>query len=156
MKSHIEQLKRLGACQEAVTWADQHPDMAAVWVNCGRGDWMLWLCGKLSGEPEGEERKRLVLVACDCARLALPHATDPQVLVAIETAERWVNGRATIQDVRDAANAAAYAAANAAYAAAYAAANAAANAAYVAVYAAVQKQCADIVRKHYPTAPVLP
>ena len=149
MKSHIEQLKRLGACQEAVTWADQHPDMAAVWVNCGRGDWMLWLCGKLSGEPEGEECKRLVLVACDCARLALPHATDPQVLVAIETAERWVNGRATIQDFRDAA----YAAANEAV---YAAANAAANAAYVAVYAAVQKQCADIVRKHYPTAPVLP
>lgn len=28
MKPHIKQLRKLGACKEAITWADQFPDMA--------------------------------------------------------------------------------------------------------------------------------
>ena len=34
---------------------------------------MLWLLGKQSGPPESKSRKKLVLSACKCARLALKH-----------------------------------------------------------------------------------
>jgi hypothetical protein len=214
VKGIVEKLKSMRACSSAVEWAKTQSDWQTCWGACERGDWMLWLLGKLSGRAWGEGRKPLVLVACQCARLALPYTKDPRVLKCIETAEAWTRGEATQEELRAAAAAAAdaaydaYAAANAAYAAAYAAyaaydaayaayaaayaaydaaydaayaayaaayaaydaayaaydaayaAYAAANAAYAAAYAAAKlseilKQCADIVRKHYPTAPDL-
>ena len=80
-------------------------------------------------------RQRLVLASCACARTVLHLVPEgehrPQI--AIETAERWTRGEATLEEVQLAANAA-----NAADAAAYAAnaANAAANAANAAYAAA--------------------
>jgi hypothetical protein len=115
------------------------------------------------------------MAACACARLALPHAKDGAARAAIEMAEAWCRGEATVEQVRaayaaaDAAAAYAYAATDAAGAAAYAAAYAAAAAAYAAAdaadaaaaaaadaaaaRAATLRQCADIVRKHRPVAP---
>ena len=107
-------------------------------------------------------RRLLVLAACAVARLALPYVArrEHRPRIAIETAERWTQGRATLEEVRKAAAAATDAAAYAANAAAYAAnaAAAAANAAAAADAAARVKTlsaCADIVRKHYPRAPRL-
>ena len=184
MKTWLRPIKRTGACQEAIDWGEQYDSLDDAWLNCERGDWMLWLAGRLSGEVGSASRKKLVLAACECARLTLPHVKKGELrpLRAIETAEKWARGEGniTLTDVRAAANAAyaayaadaadaAYAAAyaaNAAYAAAHAAnaANAAAyaaayaanaaNAAYTAAHAATLKQCADIVRKHFPTAPI--
>ena len=132
---------------------------------CERGDWMLWYLGKVD-----VNRRRLVLAACNCARLALPHirAGEQRPRLAIETAERWARGDATVTlaEVRAAADAAyAYAdaadAADAAYAyAAYAYAAAAADtadAAYAAAdaYAAAARrqvlvQYARRVHEHFP------
>jgi hypothetical protein len=130
--------------------------------------------GRLSGPPESDGRKKLVIACCECARLALPiyekkHPGDNRVLVCIETTEKWARGEATIEQVKQArmvcygiyAHAAA-AAAGAAYATASAAettADATADAAYAASAAErtrILKQCADIVREHYPKAPELP
>jgi len=169
MKTH--KLTELNACPDAVIWATSQPDEQTAWDNCERGDWMLWLLGKLSKGPRSKSRKKLVLTACECARLALEHVpkSEDRPRIAIETAEAWARGEATLQEVRDAAYAAAdaaaayaayaaYAAADAdAYAAAYAAADAAADDAADA-YAARKKtlkQCAEIVRKHYPKTPKL-
>lgn len=155
---YTEKLRKLWACGEAIRWCEEgkFPTLEKAWQSCERGDWMLWLIGKLSSEPTSDNRKRLVLVACECARLALPYVEkgEARPLQAIEMAERWANGddTVTLEMVRAAANAAAYAAANAAANAAYAA-YAAANAAYAAANAKIQKECADIVRKHYPKAP---
>ena len=171
----IKLLESMEACPEAIEWARANniTTLADAWSKCDRGDWMLWFAGKRSGEPEGEGRKKLVLACCECARLALPHATSPTALACIETAEAWAHGGATIEQVRE-AKTAAYAAADAAYAYAYAvaasdaaayaayASDAAAYAAYAAAYAAYAasyirekalKQCAEIVRKHYPKYP---
>jgi len=177
----------MDACHESIEWvrANNITTPADAWSKCDRGDWMLWFAGKRSGEPEGNGRKKLVLACCECARLALPHATSPTALACIETAEAWAHGGATIEQVRE-AKTAAYAAADAAYAYAYAvaasdaaayaayASDAAAYAAYAASYAAAAyaayaaayaayaasyirekalKQCAEIVRKHYPKYP---
>ncbi|MFH1485103.1 MAG: putative immunity protein, partial [Chloroflexota bacterium] len=126
MKSWLEPIKEMGACVDALEWADKYGSLEEAWVVCERGDWMLWLLGKLSGPPESESRKKLVLATCQCARLALPYVRkgDARPLKAIEAAEAWVRGEASLADVRKAdAYAAAAAdayAADAAAAAAYA------------------------------------
>jgi len=170
MKTWTRKLKLLGACSEAVDWCQRYDSLNDAWQVCERGDWMLWLVGRLSGEPGSDARKKLVLTACQCARLSLKYVKEGELrpLKAIETAEKWARGEdgITLDDVQKAA-AATYAA-NAAYAAAatYAAnaayaAYAAAYAAYAAAYAAyaarksILKQCADIVRQSYPMSPEL-
>lgn len=150
----IDGLTALRACNEAVIWARGYDSLDAAWAACERGDWMLWLLGRLSDEPESDARKKLVLCACACARTALPfvRAREERPLRCIKTAEKWARGEATIDEVREARRAA-YAAA-AAYADADAAAAYAAAAAAAARYQSL-KACADIVRAHYPQAPVL-
>jgi hypothetical protein len=138
-----ERLADLHACREARTWANDYASLAEAWAACERGDWMLWLSGRVSGAPESEARKLLVLCACACARTALRHTTDARVVACIETAERWARGEASLDDVR-AARRNAYAAAYAAYAA---------DAAAAAARQSALKACADIVREHYPTPP---
>ncbi len=184
MKPHVKKLEGLRACRDAVEWASRFKSEQETWDKCERGDWMLWYVGKCVGEPKTVSKRKLVLAACKCARLALPHAKTPKAKEAIEIAEAWARQKksVTLEDVRNAANAAAAAAAaaaNAAYtaytadaaaadAAAYAAdaaaANAAAAAADAAAYAAdaaaaakmkTLKKCADIIRKFYPKPPKL-
>jgi len=157
-----DKLRKIGACSAAVKWAEQYPTLQKAWDVCERGDWMLWLAGKLSGEIRSEKHKQLVLTTCKCARLSLHyiHKDELRPLKAIETAEQWARGEngITIQQVSAAASAAyaAYAAAYAAYAAAsaaasaayaaysaYAAASAAADAAYAAYSAASAASAAD-------------
>jgi hypothetical protein len=179
MKTHIQQLTALNACRDGLAFAHKFDSLQEVWDTCERGEWLLWLLGKKATEAD---RKNLVLIACECARLALPYTKDPRVLACIETVEKWTRGDATIEQVREARRAAyadagtaaaasaadaAYAAASAADAAAYAvdaaayasaaayAADAAAYAAYAAARKKTQKQIAAIVRKYYPQAPTL-
>ena len=133
-------LTALRACDDAVAWAESFASLDAAWSACERGDWMLWLLGRVSGAPESDARKALVLCACACARTALPYVRESETRPAstcIETAERWARGQATIGELREArrdAYAAAYAAtaADAAAYAAYAAAAYAASASYAA------------------------
>ena len=161
-----DNLNRLRACDEAVEWTQNYKTFPAAWKTCKRGDWMLWLAAR-----SGVDRKVLVLAACACARTALKHVTkgEERPRVAIETAERWARGEATIEEVRAAAAAAADAdavyAATAVYAAAAAAASdAAADAAYAADAAAAAtsdaaaartkslSHSAGLVRKHITAA----
>jgi len=162
------------ACVEAVRFAEGYESFKAAWDACPRGDWLLWWISKTIAAKQGPERRRLVRVACQCARLALLYvqASETRPLRAIETAERWANGdeSVTLAEVRaaydaaaDAAAAAASAASYAAYVAAayaaYAAAAAAAAAAYAAYAAAAAARsqmlarCAEIVRAEYPDPP---
>ncbi len=151
-------------CSKAMTWAKSFRTFQKAWNVCERGDWMLWLIGKLSGKPDSDTRRKLVLTACKCARLSLSQVSAGELrpLKAIEAAEAWANRKPgiTLVDVRKAANAAnaadaayaAYAAANAATYAAADAADAAANAAAnAAADASVLKRCAEIVREAYPS-----
>jgi len=151
-KDFAAALRRLGACGEARVWASGRT-LQQAWAECPRGDWLLWLAGRA-----GVERKVVVLAACACARLALKHVRpgEERPLRAVETAEAWARGDASVslEDVRKAARAAdaaaayafaAFAAAYAAYAAFAAAdaAYAAADAAYAAADAAYAADAAD-------------
>jgi hypothetical protein len=98
------------ACGEAVIWARTQESAQQAWDACERGDWMLWLLAKWNAN-----RKKLILAACECARLALKYVPkgEERPLQAIEIAERWAKGQATLKEVESAA-AAAYATASAA------------------------------------------
>lgn len=166
-KTLTRKLKKMNACDEAIDVIAKYDTAQEAWDNCKRGDWMLWLVGRLSNKPESIRRRQLVLTTCKCARLALKHVRkgDNRPLETIEVAEKWARREkwVTIKDVRAAADAtyaadaaadaadAADAAADAAYAAyaADAAADAVADAAYAAGGKTLAK-CADIVRKDYP------
>ena len=174
IKKYVTSLCKLYACTEAVEWVGTQPSIAAVWRECKRADWMLWVLGKVSGDVGSKSRKKLASCACECAELALPYAGKhkavcKRVYAAIRGYHAGTNTLADVRVAADAAYALASAATSAAYAAdaAYAAAYAAdaadaaayaASAANAAAYAArgqTLRNAADIVRKHYPRAPRL-
>src|SRR5690606_3193359 len=85
-------------------------DLRQAWEQCERADWLLWLAGRI-----GVDRKMLVRAACRCVRESLPIFEqccpgDDRPRKAIETAEAWCEGRATLAVLRKAAHAARYAA----------------------------------------------
>ena len=86
-----DDLVALGTCGDALDWARGYDTAQEAWDACERGDWMLWLLGMLAGPPESDSRRKLVLAACACARLSLPHvqAGEDRPRHAIETAESW-------------------------------------------------------------------
>ena len=137
-------LTKLGACREAVEWAETQPTAKQAWRRCKRGDWLLWIAAQ--GVKRGSaEHRSIVLAACGCARLALPHVPtgEDRPRIAIETAETWARsqGGVTLATVRRAA--AAYATSAATSAAAYA------DAAYAdAERTRTLATCATIVRRH--------
>ena len=150
-------LRKLLPCEEGLAYAESFSSLQEAWDKCARGDWMLWLLGRLSRKPNTASRKKLVLTSCACIRLSLKHvpAGEERPGRAIETAERWArNAGPTLQEVACvAANSAVNAAANAANAAYFAANTAAAAAAAAAARQKTLKECADIVRSFYPKAP---
>ena len=129
-------LSELRACSAAREWAEGK-DLKTAWDTCERGDWLLWLAGRMADKPGWATRKAIVSVACDCAELALPYAAPGEMRPAecIRVVRTWVKGEATIEQVRTARNDAA-SAASAADAADVAYAASAASAAYAAAYAA--------------------
>ena len=162
-------LQARNACKEGIAWLDDR-ELSQAWQECPRADWMIWYVAPLIA------RQDLVILACSCARTALKFIPDGEKrpLAAIETAEKWANGKATIKEVQDAADAvdapvdavytdveaAAAAAANAAAAAAAAiyAADAAVYAVYAAnanapIYAAAHKTMCNLIRAKLPVPP---
>ena len=89
-------LRGFGACDDGIEWAATQPDADTAWRTCTRGDWMLWLIGRRCYARETPEHRALAAIACECARLALPHVPPGEMrpLRAIEAAERYARGEA--------------------------------------------------------------
>jgi hypothetical protein len=164
----IAHLVELEACESAIAWVESTKcqSLESAWKKCERGDWMLWYAGKKAGPVGDEKRKRLVLAACECARLSLPiyekrYPDDNRVRECIDTTEKWARNEATLEALKvsrrncyaASAAAAAAAAADAAYASASAAAAAYAASAASDARSKTLSACAEIVRKHYPELP---
>ena len=75
-------------------------DFPSWWAEAPCGSWMLWVAGLLDTPP-----KKLVTAACDSARQSLrfipSSETRPEAVIAV--AEAWIEGHATIEDCRIAA-----------------------------------------------------
>jgi hypothetical protein len=165
-----DRLRRLGACDDALEWAAAYASPKKAWAECPRGDWMLWLLGKVIGAacgPWSDGRKPLVDCALDCALTVehlWPNKRKQQIEDAVGAVRRWVRGEATTEEAKtaqrslskvaaataataaDAATAAATAATAAATATAADATATAADAAYAA-YAAATTAYADAQTK---------
>ena len=133
MKTFKEYLKSLNACQPAVEWAGDKP-IEQVVAECHRGDWLLWLAKKC-----GVELQPLTLAKGHCANTVRHLMTDERSLKAVDVAIAFGEGKATREELDDAADAATAAAAAAAASAAHAA---------HAAYSANQRETADICRKY--------
>jgi len=173
MEKFIKWLEDKSACEDAIEYVRHEKTFREVWHNCVRGDYLLWFCARLK-----IKRELVVLAACGCAETALQYVPfgEKRPKVAIETARAWCRGEATLDEVKEAAGAAADAAtvayavaalapdaahdaalaahaaalaaltAHAAVVAALAAAEVAYSAASVAARAAASKEHAEIVR----------
>jgi hypothetical protein len=168
MSTPVSTLSSLNACSESIEFARQFPDLETSWPESRRGDWLIWFA-----QARGVDVKTITHAACACARLALPYTQNPLVLACIETTERWVEGKATLAEVKAArlalkpvVDTAARAAASAAHVPdSVSPGNFAAGAASYADIAAVingpnsdlqdqiRRQCADIVRSHFDRMP---
>ena len=146
----------LNACDDAQRWA-AGKSLSEVWATCHRGDWMLWLAARYGDVP----RKTSVAIACDVAEPALKYTTDPRPAECLAVVRRWLEGEATLEEVKAAgaaadaaaaatrvADAAVGAAADAAWAASASAAASAADAAADAAREESLKFSADVCRRY--------
>ena len=155
--NHIQILKELEACEEAVEWADGYESLEHAWNECKRSDWMLWLDCKM-GLFNDQQRR---LMACRFVRetpisegkTVWDLLTDERSRNAVIVAERFANSEATEEELdaawaaaRDAARAAAWDASRAAAWAARDAARAAAWAARDAASEAASAASRDAAR----------
>jgi len=126
-------INQFNPCLDAAKYYDACKSSKEAWNNCPRGDWMLWITSNL-----GVDIKILTLAKVHCALTVRHLMKDKRSINALEVALEFVNGKATLEELKIADSAAHVAAhinyANAAHTAAYACANAA-NAAYAAAYA---------------------
>jgi len=159
-------LRKMCACSRAIKWTRQFKSAQAAWDASERPDWMLWYAAKVCGPQGSASHRKLVLVACACARTGLRFVAkgEKRPETAIVLAERWANHdpMVSMADVSVAIKAAGAAAVGKTSDAAYAA-DAAAHAACAiylsgttAPYAAwrgAMLRTATLVRKHYPKPP---
>ena len=125
-----ELLIKLNACDEAIEWAGDRT-IEEIVKDCDRGDWLLWLAKKI-----GIELQPLTLAKAHCANTVRHLMENERSIKAVDMAIAFGEGRATMEELN---NAATYAAAfEAAEAAADAAARAYATAAFYATYAAAE------------------
>ena len=99
------------ACEDGAKWASHHETMHSVWEHCPRSDWMLWILEQINC-PLSNKTARLF--ACWCVR-ETPLAdgrkvwnllTDPRSRTAVEVADRYAAGQATLEELDAACDAA--------------------------------------------------
>ena len=149
-----QQLKDKNACGDALKWVGRK-NARTAWEACERGDWMMWALRRFGVL----DRRMCVVLACEFSERVVHLDRSGKGQIAIDTARKWLDGEATVEECRaaaayaaytDAADAAAYAAGAAAYAAGAAAAayaDAADAAAGAADAAAERKAQASIIRE---------
>jgi len=98
MKPHVEKLKRLGACQEAVEWAAKFPSGQAAWDACERPDWMAWYISWSITKRGSRAHRKLVGVIARCVRPVLKYVpkSEKRPKRALDLATRWSHGDRTV------------------------------------------------------------
>ena len=132
MKTIEELLTKLGACEEARNWA-KGKTFEEVYTTCERGDWLCWLFARTNRE----DVQLLTLVKGHQANTVRHLITDKRSVNAIDTAIAFGEGRASREELSEAARAAYHAARAEANAASYADCDAAVAACYAASAAVV-------------------
>ncbi len=109
-------------CVEAVKWYKKFHSFEDAWKECQRGDWLLWVASKLK-----VDKRTLIFAKGKCVESITHLMKDQRSINSVKVAIRYGEGKATDEELKNAA----YTAADA-YADAYADAADAADAAYTA------------------------
>ena len=66
MKTHIAQLKSIGACEKSIEWAEKFDSGEEAWKACDRYDWIEWVVDRLELRNAAyDEARRVCDAACD-------------------------------------------------------------------------------------------
>ena len=87
-------LKGRGACGDGVAWAGDKT-LREAWRTCPRPDWLLWALNAADLLDPMKNRR----FACRCVRAVWNLLTDPRSRSAVETAERFCDGKATQEEL---------------------------------------------------------
>jgi hypothetical protein len=93
-----KQLRYMRACPEAVRWANKRMYWEKAWLECNRGDWLLWLVDHLP-----VDRRYVVAAAMGCIQGVanfVPEG-DESVTNFLEVIGGWVKGPKSADDVYD-------------------------------------------------------
>lgn len=99
-----KKLNQLLACNDAIEWVKEFDRAEDVYLKCNRGDWMLWYIYK-SGIALQDKRK---WIGCkvEIARQVQHLMKDERSIKALEIAELYSKGKATEEELKEAAVAA--------------------------------------------------
>lgn len=97
MKSKLIQL---GVCRESIEWCGNRTPQQA-YEECERGDWLLWMAIKC-----GVNQKIVALTACACADTVLYLTEGVLPCKVLKVVRKHLKGKATLSEVKKAANAA--------------------------------------------------
>lgn len=134
-----------GACAVGLRHAGRYTSYKDLWAKCPRGDWLLWLLGKvIVGRFTAENRQKLIDCAAECACAVAPECDEsvgwdvvrrrfPAIYAASQLAEAPAGQWATYAPMASCLP------------------SSAAHEQRVACW----EKCADIVRQHYPEPPEL-
>ena len=108
MENLQKYLTSMNACPEAVEWVGDK-NLKTAWAECERGDWMLWLMGRVC-----KDERIVVLAAAKTANLVRHLMKDPRSRSALDKALEYGGGFDAAASAHAAASAyAVYAAASA-------------------------------------------
>src|SRR3990167_2363622 len=92
-------INQFNPCLDAAKYYDACKSSEEAWNNCSRGDWMLWIALKL-----GVDIKILTLAKVHCA-LTIKHLIkDKRSINALEVALKFTNNKATLKELKIAAD----------------------------------------------------
>jgi hypothetical protein len=93
-----EFLDRFGVCPPGAEWLAKQKSYEQAWNDCYRGDWMLTIA-----QEAGVDLKILTKAKVECAKLVERLMTDERSINALRIAERFAEGKATLDELRVAA-----------------------------------------------------
>lgn len=77
------------------------PNWQKFWDSHNKGSDMLWLLGNLKNTKKDKNRKKIILIICECARLVLDcfPEKEKRPLKAIEMLEDWAKGLTSMSQI---------------------------------------------------------
>ena len=91
------------ACTEGANWADSQIDYKTAWEKCDRAGWLLWAAKKF-----GVSLEKLTLAKVSCARTVQHLMTDQRSIDALDIADKFGKGEASLKELGAATNAASF------------------------------------------------
>jgi hypothetical protein len=96
----IGRLRKLGACSESIEWASTYTNQQKAYKECPYGKYLLWLAARFSGKRGSQKHRNLILCIVDCAKLILPGPKNKDIGYLLECIRKEVLGEISAGTIR--------------------------------------------------------